>query len=128
VSAPVATLADAAAGGDLVRAAGENRYETALAIAELAVTEGWASPATAAVASGVAFPDALGGAPLPGGRRGVLLLCPISELGTHSTSYFKSFDFAIEQAWVLGGASAVFPDVVTQVSDILPDTAHDYTW
>ncbi|MHB9003860.1 MAG: cell wall-binding repeat-containing protein [Coriobacteriia bacterium] len=127
ISQGVAVQAIALAGGSQVRCSGATRYETALAIAEMGVFANWSDPHTVAVASGITFPDALGGAPLSGRRAGVLVLSPGTSLGTASTAYMKSFDFAIDQAWVLGGTAALPPVVATQIDTILRDTDHTYT-
>lgn len=124
VSDAAAAAAAKAAGGALSRAAGANRYETALTVAEKAIFNGWAAPDDVAIASGMTFPDSLGGAALPGGACGVLLLCPATTLGTSSTAFLKSFDFAVERAWVLGGAAAVTEPVLGEIRAILPDTPH----
>lgn len=124
VSDTAAATAIAAAGGKLTRAAGVNRYETALVIAEKAVFTGWAGPEDVAVASGVTFPDSLGGAPLPGTNGGVLLLCPATALGSSSTAFMQSFDFAVDQCWIFGGKAAVTDPVLAEVRAILPDTPH----
>ena len=124
VSDAAAATAIAAAGGKLTRAAGADRYETALVIAEKAVFAGWAGPEDVAVASGITFPDSLGGAPLPGTSGGVLLLCPATALGRSSTAFMQSFDFAVDQCWVFGGRAAVTEPVLSEVRAILPDVAH----
>lgn len=124
VSDAAAAAAASAAGGTLSRAAGSNRYETALTVAEKAIFSGWAAPDDVAIASGTTFPDSLGGAALPGGAGGVLLLCPATTLGPSSSAFLKSFDFAVERAWVLGGAAAVTEPVLGEVRTILPDTPH----
>lgn len=126
VSVETAEAARRAAGGTFIRAAGANRYETALAIAETAVIAGWAAPEFVAVASGITFPDSLGGASLPGSRGGVLLLCPSTVLGTSSTGYIKSFDFRIDECWALGGTRAVADPVLTEVRAILPKVPHTH--
>jgi len=126
VSADVAAAATSAAGGTFMRTYGPTRYETALAIAERAIFSGWASPENVAVASGITFPDSLGGASLPGSRGGVLLLCPATALGTSSTAFMKSFDFAIDESWALGGKAAVTEPVLGEMRVILPDTPHTH--
>ncbi len=124
VSDAAAQSARVAAGGTLTRAAGPDRYATALAIAETAVFAGWSAPEDVAVASGVTFPDSLAGAALPGAAGGVLLLCPVSVLGPSSSAFMKSFDFRIDQAWALGGTKAVADPVLSEIRTILPDTPH----
>jgi len=124
VSAAAAATAISAAGGTLTRASGPNRYETALAIAETAIFAGWAAPENVAIASGITFPDSLGGAPLPGTSRGVLLLCPATALGSSSSAFLKSFDFAVDRCWALGGTAAVTEPVLSEVRAILPDVPH----
>jgi putative cell wall-binding protein len=56
------------------RIQGSNRYLTALVAADYAVTKGWADWNYAGIATGVDFPDALGGGVLCGKNHGVLLL------------------------------------------------------
>lgn len=124
VSAQVASAAASSAGGTLTRAHGPSRYDTALAIAEHAIASGWAGPENVAVASGITFPDSLGGASLPGSRGGVLLLCPATTLGPSSTAFMKSFDFRIDETWALGGAAAVTEPVLGEIRGILPDAPH----
>jgi len=124
VSDAAAASAISAAGGTLTRASGPNRYDTALAIAEKAIFAGWAAPEDVAIASGITFPDSLGGAPLPGASRGVLLLCPATALGSSSSAFLKSFDFAVDQCWIFGGKAAVTDPVLVEVHAILPDVPH----
>lgn len=124
VSDAAAQAARTAAGGTLTRAAGPDRYATALAIAETAIFAGWSAPEHLAVASGVTFPDSLAGAALPGAAGGVLLLCPVSVLGPSSSAFVRSFDFRIDEAWALGGVRAVADPVLYEIRTILPDTPH----
>lgn len=126
VSADVASAATKAAGGTFMRTYGPTRYETALAIAERAIFSGWAAPENVAVASGITFPDSLGGASLPGSRGGVLLLCPATTLGVSSSAFMKSFDFAIDDSWALGGKAAVTEPVLAEMRVILPDVPHTH--
>ncbi len=126
VSASTASQAKLAAGGTLTRAAGAERMETALAVAELAVSRGWADPGYVAVCYSRNFPDALGGASLPGNRSGVLLLSPGDTVGSSATLYMKSFDFAIRQCWALGGTAVVAESTLNQIKSLLPKTPIGY--
>ena len=120
ISAPVAARAATLARGTLTRAQGPTRFETSLAIAEHAVTKGWCDPATLAFASGMAFPDALAGAPLPGMRGGPMLFTMPDSLSPPIRLYMTSFDFALNEAWLLGGNAAVSPQVLTAIHARLP--------
>ncbi|MDZ4177754.1 MAG: cell wall-binding repeat-containing protein [Coriobacteriia bacterium] len=118
----VATRAASLARGTLTRTQGPSRFETSLAIAEYAVMKGWSRPATLAFANGMSFPDALAGAPLPGMRGGPLLLTMPDTLSPPTHLYMTSFDFALNEAWVLGGSSAISPQVMTAIRSRLPKT------
>ncbi len=126
VSDNAAGAAAYAAGGAYARAAGATRYGTALAVAEHAVFAGWADPETVAVASGAGFPDALAGASLPGKRGGTLLLSAPATLSSPAEAYLRSFDFAVNECWVLGGAAAVGDPVIDRIRTVLPDEPRPY--
>lgn len=122
VAEPAATAASAAAGGEVLRKYGADRYGTSLAIAEFAVTQRPDPPSTLTLASGVTFPDALAGAPLAGGEHGSLLLTLPTALSSQARNYLRSFDFAVNECWILGGSGAVSGPVLDSVVNLLPKT------
>jgi len=114
VSSAVATgLARYATSGSVTRLAGSDRYATAVA-----VSSGTFAPGpTVFVATGVTFPDALGGGPVAGGLPAPLLLVP----GTSVPSSVATELLRInpDTVVILGGTSAISGAVVAQIESLL---------
>ncbi|MEJ7803246.1 MAG: cell wall-binding repeat-containing protein [Candidatus Limnocylindria bacterium] len=74
---------------------------------------------TVFVATGVAFPDALGGGPVAGGLPGPLLLVPGTSVPSSVATELRRLNPGT--VVVLGGASAVSEAVVAQIEWLLTD-------
>lgn len=122
VSASAADAALFAAGGSMSRAAGINRFETSLIIAEDSVAAGWTQPRNLSIASGATFPDALASAALSGAHGGPLLLTQPNFLSTQVGDYLRSFDFAINHSFVVGGTGAIGVTTWNTLIGMLPPT------
>ena len=86
---------------DVIRVAGADRYETALQASR--DFEGGAS--TAVIATGLNWPDALGGTALAGAVRGPLLLTRTNELSTAVRD--ELVRLGVTKVYILGGTGAV---------------------
>ena len=86
---------------DVIRVAGVDRYETALQASR--DFEGGAS--TAVIATGLNWPDALGGTALAGAVRGPLLLTRTNELSTAVRD--ELVRLGVTKVYILGGTGAV---------------------
>jgi probable HAF family extracellular repeat protein len=114
VGGPAAT-ADSAA----VPVFGADRYATAAAVA----SKFFAAPATAGVATGSAFPDALAGAAELGRTDGPLLLATVTTVPQATRAYLADQGATITRVDVFGGAAALDDDVVTQIRSALTATS-----
>ncbi|MDQ3690052.1 MAG: cell wall-binding repeat-containing protein [Chloroflexota bacterium] len=116
ISSAVATsLARYATSGSVTRLAGSDRYGTAAA-----VSRGTFDPGpTVFVATGVNFPDAVGGGPVAGGLPGPLLLVSGSSVPATIGTELQRLDPAT--VVILGGTSAVSETVVSQIRSLLTD-------
>jgi len=117
VSATVATQIEAA-GYEVDRVFGADRYATARAIAESVPEEQIGSleadiGRTAILASGQGFADALSGGPVSYAAAFPLLLTPTATLSPQAQAAIDTL--GISQVLVLGGTSAVSPAVEAQV-------------
>lgn len=113
-NAVAAALAVYTSGG-VTRMAGSDRYATAVA-----VSAGTFSPGpTVFVATGVNFPDVLGGGPVAGGLPGPLLLVP----GTYLPSSVAGELLRLnpDTVVILGGTSVVTDAVSVQIENLLAD-------
>ena len=114
-----AVIADMeAAGLEVDRVAGNDRYATARAVAESVPEEQIGSldgsiGRTALLASGQGFADALSGGPLAYASAFPMLLTPQATLSPQATAAINALD--IEQVVILGGTAAVSPAVQTQL-------------
>jgi putative cell wall-binding protein len=110
-----AVLAEVAAlGGEVKRLSGEDRYETAVEIAEAL----FPAPAAVALATGRTFPDALAGA-AAAGRRDAPVLLVGDTLPESVRAYLEQHVGSIEAVYVLGGESVVAPALMAEVQQIL---------
>jgi len=116
VSSAVATgLSRYATTGGVTRLAGNDRYATAVAVSKGTFGTG----ATVFVATGVTFPDALGGGPVAGGLPGPLLLVPGTYVPSSVANELTRLD--PDTVVVLGGTSAVSSGVVAAIESRLSD-------
>lgn len=95
-----------------VRIAGNDRYETAVAIAKAAFPSG---ATDAIVASGTRFPDALAGSYLAGVLGAPILLTPFDQLSTATRTALK--DLKVQKVHVLGGPAVVSAAVEQTLRD-----------
>ncbi|MEO6294991.1 MAG: cell wall-binding repeat-containing protein [Candidatus Limnocylindria bacterium] len=100
-------------GGSVTRLAGADRFATAVAVS----TATFATGATVFVATGVNFPDALGGGPVAGGLPGPLLLVPTNSVPSSVAAELQRLD--PDRVVILGGTGAVSSAVVSQIQALL---------
>lgn len=98
---------------EVVRRAGTDRYATAVAISQASASPG---VATAYVASGTAFADALAAAPVAGAAKAPILLVPSSTVPDVVRTELQRLHPG--QIVVLGGPAAVSDAVVTQLEGL----------
>ena len=109
----------AALGVNVTRLGGDNRYATAVLIAEWSVEQGM-SYDNAAVATGTNFPDALVASALCGQKGSVLLLSnPTASKNTTLTDVLTESADKISNIYVVGGESSVSTDVRKLIADAL---------
>jgi putative cell wall-binding protein len=113
--AVAAGLSGHATSGSVTRLAGADRYATAVAVSRGT----FASGTTVFVATGMTFPDALGGGPVAGGLPGPLLLVPGTYVPASVAGELQRLD--PDTVVVLGGTSAVSNAVTSQISSLLAD-------
>ena len=101
----------AASGPTVTRVDGPDRYATAAAFAERAITAG-ASPSTAYVVTGAAFPDALSAGAVAARAGGVLVLLNPAALDGAPAGRDLLVDHA-ERIWIVGGPAAL-PSTIRQ--------------
>jgi len=113
--AVAAGLMPYATSGNVTRLAGSDRYATAVAVSSGTFTSG----PTVYVATGVNFPDALGGGPVAGGLPGPLLLVPGTSLPSSVAAELIRLDPAT--VVILGGTTSVSDEVASQIEWLLAD-------
>ena len=95
---------------------GADRYATSIVVAN----QLFASPSSVAIASGVAFPDALSGGVLAGISGAPMLLVPSNvPLPASMRSYFDKYSNTVLSAWLFGGTSAVSTPVAKAIAQAL---------
>jgi putative cell wall-binding protein len=95
---------------------GADRYATSIVVAN----QLFASPSIVAIASGVAFPDALAGGALAGIDGAPMLLVPRNvPLPASMQSYFNKYSNTVQSAWLFGGTAAVSTPVATAIAQAL---------
>lgn len=91
---------------------GPTRFETAVAVAERGVAEGWGAWRTVGIATGMEFPDALTGGAAIGKRGGVsLLVHPTRTLNASVSAALTANEPEIAEIIVFGGPVAVSSSV-----------------
>lgn len=117
VSDPVAQAAGQAAGGaTLSRLHGPDRYATAVAVAEHALTEGLTLESLW-VATGQQFPDALSAGPAAAATGSALLLVGTDSLADVTTTFVADEACQIDQLLVVGGPVAVATTTLMALSE-----------
>lgn len=99
------------------RMAGADRYATAAAVADNAVSRGWLD--AAAVGVGSKLPDATSGGAMLGTKRAPLLLTAPDALPAASSQWFAANKATVGIVYVLGGDRSVTPAVVSQIAAAL---------
>lgn len=119
VSAPVMTTLDGMLSGTPERIGGTTRYETARLIADYAVAAGWGDYSYVGIATGLNYPDALGGAAAAAQYGGVLLLTDPTTLSAPAASAITANKGVIDWVEVYGGTGAVSSDVFDSIVALL---------
>lgn len=108
------------------RIAGDNRYETAAAVAQHGVDEWGMDPYRVNLASGESFADALPAAPLSWWTGGPLLLTKSASLSQEVRTYFANAGWIGEFNWtgcyVIGGPGAISPAAYNEFRDLWKTT------
>ncbi|MBN2405639.1 MAG: cell wall-binding repeat-containing protein, partial [Coriobacteriia bacterium] len=102
------------------RLSGSDRYATSKAIADWGIKHSLTSAVYLGVATGVNFPDGLGGGVVCGCRTGALLLTRPDALSGSVSTFVKSHTDDLIRVEVYGGEDAVTPAVVTSLDKLLP--------
>ena len=99
---------------------GANRFATSVAFADWARAEGLADYTLTGIATGMAFPDALGGGAAVGAGDGLLLLTEPTRLSQPLAAPLaaRAAD-EIERVWITGGTGAVSSAVWSSVTQLL---------
>ena len=102
-----------ATSGSVTRLAGANRYATAVDVSARTFDAG----TTVFVATGLNFPDALGGGPVAGSIPGPLLLVPGTSVPSDVARELRRLD--PDEVVILGGTSVVSNSVLNQITSLL---------
>ena len=99
------------------RWAGATRYDTAVAIADRSIDEGWLSKDKAMVAA--KLPDALTGGSMLG-RSGTPLLVTVgTRLSDPADLWLIDYSLDVDTCYILGGTASVKPAVETRIRSVL---------
>jgi putative cell wall-binding protein len=99
------------------RWSGQSRYDTAIAIADGAVSKDWLTRSYVGLAA--KLPDALTGGSLMGRRDGVLLLTDGANLSAPTKTWLTSHKMSVSEVCVFGGPLSISDAVKTQVGNAL---------
>jgi putative cell wall-binding protein len=99
------------------RWSGRTRYDTAIAIANGAVSKGWLN--RRAVGAAAVLPDALTGGSFVGLKGGVLVLTDGTTLTPATQSWLRTYRSQVRQCYVFGGPLSVSPGVVAAIGNAL---------
>ncbi|MDA3937489.1 MAG: S8 family serine peptidase [Actinomycetota bacterium] len=94
------------------RAQGPTRYETSVAVAEMAIERGWSDDAHIGVASGEQFADALSGGAALGEQSGVVVLSRADSVPWEVASFVNQHASGVAAMWLLGGELALSDNVL----------------
>ncbi len=119
VSAGVMTNLNGMLSGTIERVGGATRYETARMVADYAVDMGWGDYSYVGLATGLNYPDALGGSAATAQNGGVLLLTAPTVLSAPVASAITTNKSAIDVVEIYGSASAVSEGVLDAVELLL---------
>jgi len=121
VSSATEAQLDADLTGEVTRLAGDDRYATAVAVADYAVDNaghGWNG---VGITTGANFPDALAGGVLQGKMNSVMLLTRPTSLNAVTAGALGANKAAIDTVTYFGGTGAVTQTVRDQVTAVLQD-------
>ena len=104
-------------GVEIVRVAGDDRYETSEAIASWAEAQGVLDASYAGLATGLNFPDALAGGALCGSKGSALLL--VESPTSPAMKWIETRSDQVIKAYVLGGTEAVPQRVEDTVAELI---------
>ncbi len=96
------------------RLAGATRYDTSVSVAEKALTAGWCTAGTTAIAGSI--PDAVSSGASVGHLGGVVVLSAQTGLPHGPLGFVRTHAASITQAWVLGGTAVLTDDVRRDVA------------
>jgi putative cell wall-binding protein len=125
VSNNVASAVAAITGpGSVTRIAGQDRYNTAILMADYATAtiNVWATRDVVGIASGTGFADALSAGPALGRQGGVIVLTAPSSVPSALAQWLANFRSSIRRAWIAGGSGAVSDQVWADIYRILNPT------
>ncbi|HYI66872.1 MAG TPA: cell wall-binding repeat-containing protein [Candidatus Limnocylindrales bacterium] len=108
-------LAPYATSGNVTRLAGADRYATSVAISSGTFVTGL----TVFIATGVNFPDALGGGPVAGALPGPLLLVPGTSVPSSVAAELRRLN--PDTVIILGGTGVVSDGLANQIASLLAD-------
>ena len=104
---------------DCVRVQGADRYATAVGLADYGIDQNWCSPERVGIATGLNFPDALGGGVAMGACGGELLLVKQTSLPPATQSFLELNAAHTMYCDIFGGPDAVAQGVRDAVEDAL---------
>jgi putative cell wall-binding protein len=119
ISAGTNAALDALLPGNTVRWGGANRYETAIICARNAVDRGWLDYDTIGVATGLNFPDALGGGAACGYYGSPVVLTPTTFVSASVDTFFTQRRYDFGGMEVYGDVNAVSAPVFTKLTAYL---------
>ncbi len=105
--------------GSAVRVSGGDRYATAVQVAAWGVNAGISSLEYVGVATGLNFPDALGGGIASGAEGGVLLLTRPDMLSTSTSAFLGTHNADVRWCRVYGSTRAVSSAVTKSLTALL---------
>lgn len=106
--------------GQVWRASGSTRYETAAAVAKWAWDTDLSNGEFVGLATGTDFPDALAGGAACGYERGVLLLTTKDGLHPAAADYLDDHLEVRREVWAFGGTGAIGDAVLEDCRALLP--------
>jgi len=102
-----------------VRKGGNGRYDTAIAVTEYGIAQGWGNASYVGVATGTNYPDALAGGAVAGANGGILLLTNPNTLSPQTSAFITSNKASIKTLALYGGSSAVSDSVYAEIEGLL---------
>jgi len=120
VAAPVQTAVAALPGMTVRRVSGANRYATTAAVAGWGIDRGLVTSDFIGLATGVNFPDALGGGVAAGKRGGILLLTAPAALSPETRTFMLARGTKTSALRVFGSAAGVSENAYNGATYALP--------